>query len=103
MVNSVRKPPVYPREDGTPAGSLRVLYWRFLALAEARGAGWRPAPETPAEHHARIASAAPMWADAAPIVRAFEDLRYGNEDPAPETLDRAREAYRALEARPRGS
>ena len=44
-----------------------------------------------------------MWAGAAPIVRAFEDLRYGNEDPAPETLERAREAYRALETRPRGS
>ena len=65
-----------PREDGTPAGSLRVLYWRFLALAEARGAGWRPEPETPAEHHSRITSAMPIWADAAPIVRAFEDLRY---------------------------
>jgi len=92
-----------PREDGTPAGSLRVLYWRFLALAEARGAGWRPEPETPGEHHSRITSATPIWADAAPIVRAFEDLRYGEEDPAPDTLERARVAYRTLETRPRGS
>jgi hypothetical protein len=92
-----------PREDGTPAGSLRVLYWQFLALAEARGAGWRPAPETPSEHQSRIASATPMWADAAPIVRAFEDLRYGEEIPAPDTLERARAAYRALETRLRGS
>ena len=90
-----------PREDGTPAGSLRVLYWRFLALAEARGAGWRPMPETPAEHHSRIASATPIWAAGAPIVRAFEDLRYGEEVPSSETLERAREAYRALETRPR--
>ena len=92
-----------PREDGTAAGSLRVLYWRFLALAEARGAGWRAAPETPAEHQSRIASAAPAWASAAPIVRAFEDLRYGEQDPGPDVLQRAREAYRALETRPRES
>jgi hypothetical protein len=85
------------------AGSVRVLYWRFLALAESRGAGWRSLPETPAEHHSRIASATPTWAGAAPIVRAFEDLRYGGEDPAPETVERAREAYRALETGPRGS
>jgi hypothetical protein len=92
-----------PRDDGTAAGSLRVLYWRFLALAEARGAGWRPEPETPAEHHSRISSAVPMWVGAEPIVRAFEDLRYGEEDPSPQTLARARDAYRALETQPRGS
>ena len=92
-----------PREDGTPAGSLRVLYWRFLELAEARGAGWRAVNETPAEHGARITALSTAWVVSAPIVRAFEDLRYGNEDPAPETLERAREAYRALETRPRGS
>jgi hypothetical protein len=90
-----------PREDGTPAGSLRVLYWRFLALAESRGAGWRADPETPGEHAARIAMATPVWSAAAPLVRAFEDLRYGEQEPAPDVLQRAREAYGALEAQPR--
>jgi hypothetical protein len=90
---------VRPREDGTPAAALRLLYWRFLALAEANRAGWRETAETPAEHAARISSVAPVWADGAPIVRAFEDLRYGELPPSPEVLQRARDAYRALETR----
>lgn len=94
---------IRPREDGSAAGSLRLLYWRFLALAEARGAGWRAAPETPAEHHTRMASAAAAWSAGAPIVRAFEDLRYGEQDPTAEALRAAREAYRALETQLRGS
>jgi hypothetical protein len=92
-----------PREDGTPAGSLRVLYWRFLALAESRGAGWRATHETPAEHEARITALTGSWGVSSPLVRAFEDLRYGEEDPAPDVLQRARDAYTALETRPRES
>ena len=92
-----------PRDDGTAGGALRLLYWRFLALAESRGAGWRAIAETPAEHEARVASMTPAWSGSATIVRAFEDLRYGEQDPSPDTLARAREAYRGLETRPRGS
>ncbi len=92
-----------PRDDGSPASALRVLYWRFLALAEARGAGWRAAPETPAEHETRISARDGAWRAGEPIVRAFEDLRYGDIDPAPDTLARARAAMRTLEAPRRAS
>ncbi|HZP95770.1 MAG TPA: DUF4129 domain-containing protein [Candidatus Limnocylindria bacterium] len=92
-----------PRDDGTPAAALRLLYWRFLELAERRGAGWRGSTETPGEHQARIASADPRWGDAAPIVRAFEDLRYGELAPDAAALARSRDALRSLEAAPRAS
>ena len=92
-----------PRDDGSPAAALRLLYWRFLALAERRGAGWRASPETPAEHAARIAAADALWRTGGPIVHAFEELRYGEIEPDAETLGRAREALRALEAAPRAS
>jgi hypothetical protein len=92
-----------PHDDGTPAAALRVMYWRFLALAERHRAGWREIAETPAEHAARISSLAPVWAEGAPIVRAFEDLRYGEEPPSPEVLERARAAFSTLEARVRAS
>ena len=91
------------RDDGTAAGAIRWLYWRFLSLAESRGAGWRDQAETPAEHHSRVASADPLWRGASPIVSAFEELRYGEIDPGRETVARARDALRALEASPRGS
>jgi len=92
-----------PHDDGTPAAALRILYWRFLALAAANRAGWREAYETPSEHAARITGVAPAWAEAAPIVRAFEDLRYGEASPSVETVGRARDAYHALEKRIRAS
>lgn len=92
-----------PRDDGTAAGALRLLYWRFLALAERRGAGWREAAETPREHAARITATGSGWRAASPIVSAFEDLRYGERDPDAETLVRARRSLESLEAPPRAS
>jgi len=92
-----------PHDDGTTADALRVLYWRFLALAEKRGAGWREAAETPSEHRDRIAGTQPSWRAATPIVSAFEDLRYGEIDPDASAVARARDALRGLEAATRGS
>lgn len=90
-----------PRDDGTPAGAIRVAYWRFLSLAQARGAGWRADPETPLEHERRIASADARWREAGAIVRAFEELRYGEIGPDAAAVARARAALRVLEAPPR--
>jgi hypothetical protein len=87
-----------PREDGTPAAALRLIYWRLLALADRTGRGWRAAAETPSEHQLRIAGADPRWAAASPIVAAFEDLRYGELAPDQATVARARDALRAVEA-----
>ncbi len=92
-----------PRDDGSPAAALRVLYWRFLELAERRGAGWRAESETPAEHATRIATSDTRWRDAGPIVRAFEALRYGEVDPDASALAHARDALRSLEAAARAS
>lgn len=92
-----------PKDDGTRAGALRVVYWRFLALAERRGAGWRDGAETPREHADRIASADATWRAGSPIVSAFEDLRYGEIEPDAGTVERARASLRALEAQPRAS
>ncbi|HEV8230256.1 MAG TPA: DUF4129 domain-containing protein [Candidatus Limnocylindria bacterium] len=92
-----------PHDDGTPDAALRVLYWRFLALAERAGAGWRAEWETPAEHLARIASADTRWSTGTPLVRAFEDLRYGETSPDSTTLDHARGALRSLEDARRAS
>ena len=87
-----------PRDDGTPAAALRLIYWRLLALADRAGQGWRAAAETPSEHQRRITGADPRWAAASPIVLAFEDLRYGERIPDPDTVARARDALRSLEA-----
>jgi hypothetical protein len=87
-----------PRDDGTPASALRLVYWRLLALADRVGQGWREAAETPSEHQRRITGADPRWAAALPIVAAFEDLRYGERSPGPDTVARARAALRAVEA-----
>jgi uncharacterized protein DUF4129 len=87
-----------PRDDGTPAAALRLIYWRLLALAERAGPGWRAAAETPSEHQRRITGVDPRWAAASPIVAAFEDLRYGEQMPDVDTLVRARDALRAVEA-----
>ena len=86
-----------PREDGTPASALRALYWRYLARSEARGVGWRGVGETPAEHHQRALRAAPGHGAATGLVRAFEDLRYGERDPDEETVAAARSALASLE------
>jgi len=87
-----------PRDDGTPAGALRLIYWRLLALSDRLGEGWRAAAETPSEHQIRVAGKDPRWAAASPIVAAFEDLRYGELVPDQATVARAREALTALEA-----
>jgi hypothetical protein len=87
-----------PRDDGTPATALRLIYWRLLALADRAGQGWRAAAETPSEHQRRITGADPRWAAALPIVAAFEDLRYGEQVPDMNTVVRARDALRVVEA-----
>ncbi len=87
-----------PRDDGTPAAALRLIYWRLLALADRAGQGWRAAAETPSEHQRRITGADPRWAAASPIVAAFEDLRYGEVAPDDATVLRARDVLRAVEA-----
>ncbi len=92
-----------PRDDGSPSGALRLLYWRFLALAERAGVGWRQPQETPAEHLARIAGEDARWSAGDELVRAFEDLRYGESAPDATTLDHARVALRTLEAARRAS
>jgi hypothetical protein len=85
-----------PRDDGSPSGALRVLYWRFLTIAERAGVGWRQPHETPAEHLSRIANEDPRWSAGGALVRAFEDLRYGDSAPDAATLDHARLALRTL-------
>ena len=92
-----------PRDDGSPSGALRVLYWRFLTLAERAGVGWRQPQETPAEHLARIANADARWSAGDSLVRAFEDLRYGDAPPDVPTLERARATLRTLESARRAS
>jgi len=92
-----------PRDDGSPSSTLRLLYWRFLALAERAGAGWRQPQETPAEHLARIRGEDARWSAGDPLVHAFEELRYGEAAPDAETLDHARGALRALEDARRAS
>ena len=93
-----RGAPGAPRDDGTAATALRIIYWRLLALAERAGQGWRAAAETPSEHQRRLSGADPRWTAAAPIVAAFENLRYGEIQPDGDTVTRAREALRAVEA-----
>jgi hypothetical protein len=92
-----------PRDDGSPSGALRLLYWRFLKLAERAGVGWRQPQETPAEHLARIANEDARWSAGGELVHAFEDLRYGETTPDAATLDHARAALRTLEAGQRAS
>jgi hypothetical protein len=87
-----------PRDDGTAAAALRLIYWRLLALADRAGQGWRATAETPSEHQRRITGADPRWAAASPIVGAFEDLRYGEQVPDQDTVVRARDALRRVEA-----
>jgi hypothetical protein len=92
-----------PRDDGSSSGALRLLYWRFLTLAERAGAGWRQPHETPAEHLARITSEDARWSAGDALVHAFEDMRYGEAAPDATTLDHARVALRTLEAARRAS
>jgi hypothetical protein len=92
-----------PRDDGTASAALRLLYWRFLTLAERAGVGWRKPQETPAEHLARIVNEDARWSAGDGLVRAFEDLRYGESAPDVATLDHARIALRTLEAARRAS
>ena len=87
-----------PRDDGTPAGALRALYWRYLARAADAGVSWRAVGETPGEHHDRAVVRTPRLAAAAAVVRAFEELRYGERDPDAASLAAARRAIAAIEA-----
>ena len=86
-----------PLDDGTPAGALRALYWRFLTRADAAGIAWRASGETPAEHHRRAAEQDPRFERARGLVRAFEDLRYGQRDPDRATVAGARAALAAID------
>lgn len=92
-----------PRDDGSASGALRLVYWRFLALAERAGVGWRQPQETPGEHLSRITTADARWSAGEPLVHAFEDLRYGEAAPDAATLDHARAALRTLEDARRAS
>lgn len=85
-----------PRDDGTAAAAVRLLYWRFLELAESAGAGWRAASETPGEHQSRLGLTDERWTPAFAIVEAFERVRYGEEDPPADLVERARDALRQL-------
>lgn len=87
-----------PADDGTNAGRLRRIYWSLLDLAQRSGPGWRETAETPAEHERRLIGSGPRWRDASEIVRAFEDLRYGEIDPDGDTVARAKAALARVEA-----
>jgi len=89
-----------PHDDGTPAGALRALYWRYLARADASGVPWRATGETPAEHHRRAVATAPRLSAAGVLVRAFEDFRYGERDPDAATVADARRALAESEVKP---
>ena len=89
-----------PYDDGTAAGALRVLYWRYLARGDSNGVAWRATGETPAEHQDRAAATVPRFSAAATLVRAFEDLRYGERDPDAATVEKARRALAETEAKP---
>lgn len=89
-----------PSDDGSVSTAVRLLYWRFLALAEGRGAGWRSEAETPSEHLSRIAAVSPEWLGARPVVAAFEELRYAERVPDRSRIDAARQALRTLAERP---
>ncbi|MDO8562485.1 MAG: DUF4129 domain-containing protein [Candidatus Limnocylindria bacterium] len=91
---------VAPPDDGSPAAAARILYWRFLALAERVGPGRRAPTDTPLDHVERIAAAEPRWSAALPVVAAFSAVRYAERAPAPAELDAARAALRGLEAAP---
>lgn len=86
-----------PQDDGTAGGALRALYWRYLARGDATGIAWRATGETPAEHHDRSVVSTPRNAAATVLVRAFEDLRYGERDPDADTLAAARRAVAEIE------
>ncbi len=88
-----------PSNDGSVSTSVRLLYWRFLALAEGRGAGWRADAETPTEHLFRISASSPEWLGAGPVVTAFEQLRYAERVPDAGRIEAARMALRALTER----
>ena len=90
--------PRAPRDDGTPGGALRALYWRYLVRGEIAGVKWRAVGETPAEHHERAKRQGPRFVAAAVVVRAFEELRYGERDPDASTLEAAHAAIGAIEA-----
>ena len=94
--------------DGGPVpGAPSSVWWEgeitigdvaAFEVAEREGPGWRAPAETPAEHEVRLTQAASKWREAAPVIRAFEALRYGETDPDRETVEGAREAFRRMEA-----
>jgi len=88
-----------PADDGSPASAVRLLYWRLLELAERAGIGWRADDETPSEHAERLYRAGEPWPAAAPVVRAFELVRYGERTPPATLVESARASLRTLEQR----
>ena len=93
-----RARPRPPAEDGTNAGRLRRIYWSLLDLAERQGPGRRGTAETPAEHERRLLQSGSRWRDASAIVRAFEDLRYGEVEPRDEVVAHAKAALERVGA-----
>ncbi|MDE3192677.1 MAG: DUF4129 domain-containing protein [Chloroflexota bacterium] len=87
-----------PADDGTPATRLRRLYWRLLDVAERRGPGRRAPSETPAEHERRLLAFAEGWREASAVIRAFEELRYGERAPEAAVVERAAQALARVEA-----
>lgn len=87
-----------PADDGTARARILRAYWRLLDLAEQRGPGRRGPSETPAEHERRILESGACWRDASVVVRAFEDLCYGEREPDPSRADDALAALRRVEA-----
>ena len=87
-----------PVDDGTRASRIRRLYWRLLEVAEKDGPGRRVPAETPAEHERRLRLAGDRWNGASEIVRAFEDVRYGETEPDDDVVARAIAALRRVEA-----
>lgn len=86
-----------PRDDATAATRLRRVYWRLLDVAERDGPGRRGPAETPAEHERRLVRAGERWRAASEVVRAFEDLRYGEREPDGATVERAAAALARVE------
>ncbi len=87
-----------PYDDGTARTRVVRLYWRLLDLAERDGPGRRDLAETPAEHEARLLGSGSRWRDASVVVRAFEDVRYGEREPDETHVAQALAALHSVEA-----
>lgn len=82
--------------DGLSAASVRALYRRMLAQVAALGLG-RRAQETPQELAERLVVALPsseaiVLTDLAALTTAYEQARYGEQEPPPERLTTLQES-----------